>query len=448
MAIDFSLAKVPVSTTAPMSGGLQMAMGMQEGAKAGVAGPLAQAQLQTAQSQGVLAQAEAAQAPQMAQMKEAMMSGAIKASDLENHMKMYTMAQNMLAPSAMALSSGDEASAKSIYDSNIVALKKAGIDPASVGAPEQYDPAFVKSAFSNAQQQMAMAKQMLQMAQMQGDISKNASTENRNNAEVQKIGYETGLPVGGGGAFTGLGGGAQVGSAGNLTPKGQSEVNIAQAKQAIQARAALGPQANAARSTVTAAQEGLDILDKNPNAAGRPGIITQFTNPDINRLASVYDQLKLAKIGTDYANQGLGPLDVVVANALFNTTASISEPYVNQKVKLQNTLVAGKSILLANELAAKLSSAGVYDENQRAQIGAQIMAKLNIKQGSKITLSNFDNSESVINSVLSKNGIPTTEAAAKNQGPIPEHIATQLNNLGLTPQEQQEYLASKPQKQQ
>ncbi len=437
MAIDFSLAKVPVSTTAPMSGGLQMAMGMQEGAKAGVAGPLAQAQLQTAQSQGVLAQAEAAQAPQMAQMKQAMMSGAIKSADLENAMKTYTMAQNILAPSAMAAQQGDMSSAADIYERGVQALKSAGIDTAAVGAPDKFDPAYVKSAFANVSQQMAMAKQMLEMSGMQSNIARNESTVGINNARQQQIAYETGIPMGGSaGAFTYPGqasssGSAQGSTMAGLTPKNQQALQLKRSETELAARASLADRAVKARSQEGLVDEGLQLIKENPIASGVTGGIMKNLDSGVQRLDKIYNDLFLGKVVTEFSGQGLGTLDESVSKTIQKTLPSINDFKENQVKSLANYKIGLKAVQMQNDIAMKLSEANVYDPNLRAQIGNQVAAQLGVKKGTTLNLENFKNAEAVTNKVLAQHGIKTeTSPDDKLINGAPPELVAKLNTMG------------------
>ncbi len=498
MAIDWNLAKTPLSNTAPTGGGVLAAQGVQQGALAGVAP-------QMAASQSVLAQADAAHAPQMAQLKQAMASGAIKTQDLQNAQQTYSLAQNILGPSAIAAQHGDMKAAADIYENGLKQLQGAGIDTKSLGAPDKFDAGYVQSAYQNVSQQMAMANQMMQMAQAQSMISYHDSIQNKNAAQVGQINYETGsnFPLGNAApqsslrtpnsnmqsALAGITPEAmnagstgtpkmagpvpfsQVptdfnapplpqqnamqqapGVANGLTPKGQAEVNKTQADEAIKARAALALQANAARTNIGFINEGLDLLEKHPSAAGRPGLITQYTNPAINRLGAVLDQLKLNKIGTEYSGQGLGPLDVAVAKVLFSTTAGISDPYENQKLALQNSLVAAKGVIMNNDIASRLNEAGVYNENKRALIGQQIAAKLNIKEGSKLNLQNFNNSEKIISEVLQKNGISSPEVATETPATFaltPQQVSMRNNAIqkGANPAEIDAYFKAVHEKQ-
>jgi len=421
MAIDWSLAKAPTSQVGnvPESGTTQMLKGMQLGAQTAVAPGMAQAGLQQAQAQGVLAQADAANAPQMAQMKQAMMSGAIKSADLENAMKTYTMAQNILGPSAMAVNNGDMAGAADIYERGVVALKNAGIDTASVGAPDKFDPNYVKSAFSNVSQQMAMAKQMMDMAQGQSMIDYHDSIKNKNSADVGKINYETGSNYPTGGAFTGLGGptpqssgaaSGQISRVGSgLTPKGQSEVNQKQAEEAIKTRASLGSAAGKARSQEGVLNDAMAILNKNPIAAGKLGYITKHTNKDIERLNKIYQDLFLGKVNTEFSGQGLGSLDESVSKTIKTTLPDVSDYHENQVKAVQNNILGVKASQLQNDVAIKLNDAGIYDENVRIRISNEILNGMGVRSGSTINLENFKKAPAVMDKVMQQYGVSSAQ---------------------------------------
>lgn len=406
MPINWDLAKTPLSNTAPEGGGMMAAKGVLQGAAAGVAPQMAQAGLQQAQAQGVLAQSEAAHAPAMAELKQAMASGAIKAQDLQNAQQTYSLAQSILGPSAIAAQQGDMKAAASIYENGLKQLQGAGIDTKSLGAPDQFDPAYVKSAYQNVTQQMAMAKQMLDMAGLQSNIDRNISTVGINNAREQQIAYETGIPVtgsqAGGFSFPGQGG---VRSSSGLTPKAQSAVNQKQAEAAIAAREVLATQAGKARTQEGLLNEAKDILERNPNITGKIGMASKFISPDVERLEKIYNDVTLGKLQTDYAGQGMGALDVAVFNTIKSTMPTVGDYAKNQKTAVDNALMGVKSKQLANDVAVKLNNAGVYDENLRAQIGNQIAAGLDVKSGQSMNLENFNKAPSVISKVLKQYGI-------------------------------------------
>ncbi len=104
---------------------------------------------------------------------------------------------------------------------------------------------------------------------------------------------------------------------------------------------------------------------------------------------------------------------------------------------------AAKGVILSNDIATKLNEAGLYDENVRAKIGNEISAKLNIKDGGIINLDNFKNADKVVSQVLSNYGIKGNAPAAEPERSmqISPEIAPKLNTLGLTPEEQQKYMA-------
>ncbi len=307
MAIDWGLAKTPVGSIAPVSPLSNLANVV----------PAFQ------QAQGNAATIKTNQA--MANVAPEMAKAGLSAAQMQNASKAYEMAQQILGPSMMALNNGDESAAADIYEKGVQALKSAGIDTASVGAPDKFDPTFVKSAFSNVSQQMAMMKQMMDMQSQQSMIDYHSSQVNKNAADVGKINYETGANYPTGGAFTfpgqggQVGGGMQSGGISGLTPKGQAEVNQAQATKAIEARATLASNADAARGTLNLANEAESIMKAHPLSSGKAGLITQFTSPAQERLGSIFDQFTVNKLKTDYAGAGLGALDVAVFNVLKNT---------------------------------------------------------------------------------------------------------------------------------
>ncbi len=456
MAINWGTGTIPLTGEAPQSGLSSLAQGVEQGAKAAVAPGMATSGLQ-------IQQAQANAAPGLLDLQQQVMKSGLKTADIENATKTYTMAQNILAPSMMAMRDGDMESAANIYNNGYKALQDAGLDPAKVGAPSQFDPKFVQYAFSNVSQQLDMMKQMMAMNVQQSDISRNQSAIDLNSLKQKEIEFSTGIqgtpqPTG---AFTftkdqpvqsaPLPGSIDAPAAttaptaapiANLSPKAKQEIATEQAKNAIKNREALATQANAARGNVNLINEAIDILDKNPKTTGRIGAVTQYTHDSPNRLGAIYDQLKLNKIGTDYANQGLGPLDVAVAKILFATTASVSDPAANQRLSLQNSLVAAKGIMMNNEIASKLNAARMYDENVRAQIGAEIAAKLNIKEGGTINLQNFKNSDKVIDTVLAKHGIG--KAPPEEKSSVPSRA--DLISSGANPAQVDAYLASLPKK--
>ncbi len=193
--IDWSLAKTPLTITAPVSGGVQAANGAILGAQAGVAPQMASAGLQQQQ-------AAANVAPQMAQ-------AALSSSQIDNAQKGYSMAQNILAPSMMALRNNDPTSAANIYNNGISALKKAGVDTQSLGAPDQFNPQYVQYAFNNVQQQMALLQQMQQMQVSQSTIGKNNADIASAASSIAQTNYNTGanMPLPGGQAPDGVLGG-------------------------------------------------------------------------------------------------------------------------------------------------------------------------------------------------------------------------------------------------
>jgi hypothetical protein len=430
--IDWGLAKAPLSNTAPQSGLGALVQGYQG----------AQAQgIQNAQQQNALNVQ-----PQMQQLALQQGAQTIDANKLAHATNAYKLAQDMLQPSMMAMQQGDMAGAKANYDRAFASLKQSGIDPKSVGAPEQFDPNFVKSAFNNVSQQMAMAKQMMDMASSQSMIDYHGSMQQKNAADIGKINYETGGAAPGG-SFTGPAGSgfSQVGGAGaptmgisgGLTPQKQQEVRAAQASKAIDARQALSTQADTARSTLSLAKEAEQIMNENPASTGKSSLLTQFTNPNVERLQSIYDQFTVNKLKSDYAGAGLGALDVAVFNVLKNTTPKVTDYSANQKLNIQNMQAGLKGVILSNDIASKLTNAGMYDENTRTAIGNEIASKLGVKNGSSINLQNFNNADKVTSEVLKKYGIDTGAPNTEEKAPASSgYSLDELMKTGAFPNQQ------------
>jgi hypothetical protein len=435
MAIDWGSAGLNIDMNAPKSP-------LQAGMEGFAMGQKINSQSLANEQQAMMNK----ETPALLELQKATAEGKISLDQIESAKKSYELGQAMMQPIALAIQQGDMNSAKEMYDQTRDRLSQSGMDPSKLGIPEKFNPQWLQSTFANNAAQLEMMEKLT-------GIQKNQSYINRNNTAAQKDIFDMGgnpASVPGGFTFPGqvpaAGGQPGIPGAPQLGLKQQQEVDAARAKAFQEMRAKNNAAAAKARSSLGVINEARNLLDTTSGKLGTgpiAGILGQYGSENVQRLESLYNSMVTGLLQSDYAGQGMGALDVVVFNSLKSTLPTTRQSPSVQKQGLDQAEAAAKGLQLVSDIGEKVNQLGIQDDATRAAIGNKIAERLNLKDGSKFNLNNFQNADKVTAEVLKEYTMKGAEAlTSKNLKPNESSsLDMELANLGLNAQQIADYKA-------